>query len=186
MKKIIYQKILTLAVALWFGFSCFGAKTVYGSTRGRDTNDGSLKHPFLTIEKAGDVVRAKRLSGEKESLSILICGGDYYFIRSLEFGEQDKNLTIAPYKNEKVCFTGGILIDPSKARSVKGSAKGGIFPEKNRSHILMVNLRELGLTDYGELKQVGFGHPVVPSWMELFINGRPGHFLFGWNHGNNS
>jgi hypothetical protein len=89
--------------------------------------------------------------------------------------ENDKDLTIKAYKHEKVRFTGGISIDPESVKPVIGSNKEEIFPSKNRSSVLMVNLSNLGINDYGELRQTGFGHPVKPSWMELFINWNPCH-----------
>jgi len=155
--------------------SCMGNQPVYVSTKGNDTNDGSLKHPLLTLEKARDVIRQKKQSGEKEPFSILLRGGDYYFTQTIEFEAQDQNLSIAPYKNEKVRFTGGISIDPSQAKPIRGTKKEMLFPATSRQHILMVDLKKLGISNYGSLKQVGFNHPLEPSWMEIFINGKPGH-----------
>jgi len=175
MGKIIDHIILFVAVVLMPVLSCFGAKQVYVSAKGSDANDGTLKHPYLTLEKARDAIRAKRLKEENKPISVLLRGGDYYFTRTLKFGKQDSKLTIAPYKHEKVRFTGGISIDPLNAKQVIGTNKEEIFPKGNRSTVSMVNLRELGISNYGELKQVGFGHPIEPSWMELFINGEPGH-----------
>ncbi|MFA5419900.1 MAG: right-handed parallel beta-helix repeat-containing protein [Bacteroidales bacterium] len=177
------KKTVTGFMALLFCFLSFhkseaqqaASSQIYISPRGNNSGDGTLHHPFLTLEKARDVIRNKRLSGNDNSFSIVLRGGDYYFDRTTDFNGQDRNLTIIPYKKEKVRFVGGISIDPARAIPVSGSEKEEIFPENSRSHILMVNLRELGIIDYGELKQVGFGHPLAPLWMELFVNGRPYH-----------
>jgi hypothetical protein len=155
--------------------SCIGANPIYISTVGADSGNGTLKHPFLTLGKARDFLRIKRLSGEKGPYSILLKGGNYYFPSSVKFDERDKELTISPYKNEIVRFTGGITIDPRKAKLVVGSPQENIFPKNKRSHILMVDLKEIGITNYGELEQVGYGHHPVCLWMELFINGKPCH-----------
>jgi len=186
--------ILTLT-AFVFSFCCFGIKPVYVSTTGNDSGDGSFEHPFLTLQKARDAIREIKLAEEikpdscyistkfscwdkllsKNPCSILVRGGSYYFPQTLEFGSQDNNLTIASYEDEIVRFSGGISIDPEKAKPVAGSDKENIFPEGNRSHIYMINLKELGISNFGEIKQSGFNHPLVPSSMELFIDGKPGH-----------
>jgi len=175
MENIDLKRFLLIVFSLTIGLSSFGIEPVYVSTSGNDSGNGTLTSPFLTLEKARDYLRIKRSSGEKVHFSILLKGGDYYFTHTVKFDEQDKDLTIAPFEKEVVRFTGGISIDPGKVKSVTGSNKENIFPKSNRNHILMVNLKELGITDYGELKQVGLGHPLVNSWMELFINGKPGH-----------
>jgi len=173
--ETIVKKYLIAALSFIFCVSVYSIKPVYVSSRGNDSGDGTLKHPFLTLEKARDVIRAKRISDQTGNVSILLMEGDYYFTHALALTKEDRNLTIASYKGGKVRFTGGISVDPSSVRPVTGSDKEGIFPEQNRAHIGMVNLGKLGITDYGSLKQIGFGHALAPSWMELFINGEPGH-----------
>src|SRR5665648_49744 len=169
------KKYLLFAFSLLLSIHCIGMEPVYVSTTGNDSGIGTLDNPFLTLEKARDFLRIKKFSGEKGPYSILLRGGDYYFTQSTKFDERDNELTISPLKSEVVRFTGGITIDPGKAKLVAGSSKENIFPKNKRNHILMVNLKKLGITDYGHLNQVGFGHPPVCSWMELFIDGKPGH-----------
>ena len=152
-----------------------GGTKVFVSTKGNDSGKGTLNSPFLTIEKARDVLREKRAAGEIRILSIIMRGGDYYFDHTAVFGEQDSALNLQPYKSEKVRFTGGITIDPAKVKPVEGSDQETFFPESIRDHVSMVNLHDLGIVNYGEMKQVGFGHPLVPLWMELFINGKACH-----------
>lgn len=152
-----------------------GRLKVFISTTGDDSGKGTLNSPFRTVEKARDVLREKRAAGEVRSLSVIMRGGDYYFDRTVVFDEKDSALTIRPYKKERVRFTGGITIDPAKVKPVAGSRHEQFFPKGIREHIAMVNLREAGIDNYGWMNQVGFGHPLVPSWMELFINGKPGH-----------
>jgi len=175
MGKLIELKWLLISEFCILSFLCSGQKTVFISPSGNDAGDGTLKHPLLSLQKARDVARERKASGEKGSFTIFCRGGDYCFVSPVELGEQDNNLTIAPYKNEKVRFTGGISIDPRNIRPVVGSGKENIFPLKNRNFISMVSLRDLGINKYGQLKQVGFNHPISPAWMEVFINGKPGH-----------
>jgi len=164
-----------LVLSLMLSFSCFGIIPVYVSPKGNTGGDGSISHPYLTIEKARDDIRIKRASGEKGEVSILLRGGDYQFSNTLTLNKADKDLLIKSYSNEKVRFTGGTSIVPSKVVPVSGSSKAGLFPETSRKHIFMVNLISLGIVNYGNLKQVGFGNLLDFAWMELFINGKPGH-----------
>lgn len=153
----------------------FSVKNVVVAPDGNDAGDGSLKHPFLTLGKARDFIREKRLEGAEDLFVIQLRGGDYSFSASVEFDNQDQNLKIMPYKQEKVRFFGGSVIDPANARPVVGTANAALFGAESQSRIRMIDLKKLGITDYGELFQVGFGHPLKPSWMELFVNGKPYH-----------
>lgn len=155
--------------------ACTQSNQFYVSNQGNDSNNGTEKQPFLTVKKARDVVREKRLNGDTSHFSILIKEGDYYFTQTIELNDQDKNIIISSQPEEKVRFTGGISIDPAMAKSVSGTEKATIFTPKAREHIRMVKLRELGINNYGALKRFGFSHPFPSSWMELFINGKPCH-----------
>jgi Right handed beta helix region len=168
-------RYLLMFVIVISSLMTFGLKPVYVSPMGSDSGDGSLSNPLSTIQKARDLIRSKKLSGEQGPFSILLGKGDYYFDHTLSFDNQDRGLSISPLNEEKVRFTGGISINPSQALPVAGSAKGEKFPVDARSHILMVNLKRLGITDYGNLTQFGFGHSLSASAMELFINGKGSH-----------
>jgi len=154
---------------------CFGLNPVYVSPKGSDSGTGTFLKPFLTIEKARDLIRSRKSAGVTGPCSIRLRKGDYSFKTTLDLEKQDQELVIAPFNGEKVRFTGGISIDPSEAIPIVGSGKEEMFPTGTRSHILMVNLKKLGIADYGILTQTGFGHPLKASAMELFINGKPGH-----------
>ncbi len=174
---IIFSKkrYLLSLVSLMMSLMSFGLKPVYVSTTGSDSGDGSYKNPFFTLQKARDHIRSKKISGEEGPFSILLGKGDYYFDHTLTFDKQDNGLFISAVKNEKVRFTGGISIDPAEALPVAGSEKGELFPLNVRNHISMINLTKLGIADFGDLTQFGFGHPLTASAMELFINGKASH-----------
>ncbi len=174
---IIYfqKRSLLLLVSLMISLPGFGLKPVYVSPMGSDFGDGSFKNPFLTIQKARDLIRTQKTAGELGPYSILLGKGDYYFDHTLTFDQQDNDLFISPLKEEKVRFTGGISIAPTEAQPVAGSEKEEMFPLNLRNHILMVNLKKLGITDYGDLAPFGFGHPLSATAMELFINGKASH-----------
>ncbi|WP_423126713.1 right-handed parallel beta-helix repeat-containing protein [Gaoshiqia sp. Z1-71] len=170
MKRIYLYLLSVLLIAV----SCNKVNRLYVSPQGDDLGDGSAGKPFRTIEKARDVVREKRQEGNGAVFSVLLKEGDYEFTRSLEFDSRDRDLIIAACKQAKVRFTGGISIHPALAGPVSGTENEKIFPEYSREHIVMIDFKKLAISNFGELKQVGFGHPFPCSWMELFINGVPG------------
>ena len=170
---------LLFILIYFFLISCSDNTIVFVSTQGNDEGTGSIEKPFLTIEKARDCIREKRSSGKKGPYTVFIREGEYFFPRTIKFNERDSGLTIMPYNNEKVRFTGGISIDPNDVMLVSGTDKENKFPKENRADILMIQLKKLGITDYGKLHPVGFRRQVVPVWMELFINGKPG-YLSRW------
>jgi hypothetical protein len=172
MTKFIGYFLLLFYIVI---ISCSSNTNIYVSEQGSDDGNGSLKKPFKTIEKAKDFIRNKRVNGDKLPYSILIRKGDYYFTETAQFTKADSNLTIMPYKDEKVSFTGGVSIDPANALPVMGIERENLFPAENRANILMVNLKKLGITDFGELHPTGFGHPKPPVWMEIFVNDVPGN-----------
>uniref|UniRef100_UPI003217BBB5 right-handed parallel beta-helix repeat-containing protein n=1 Tax=uncultured Draconibacterium sp. TaxID=1573823 RepID=UPI003217BBB5 len=172
MKKIAILLLLLTSVIL---LSCSNKKCVFVSVQGSDQGDGTREKPFLTLEKAIDFIREKRVKEGSVPYSILIREGEYFFTQTLKLTEKDNDVTIAPYNNEKVRFTGGLSIDPKEALPVAGTEKENIFQEKNRANILMIGLKDLGISEYGNLHPVGFKRQEQPAWMELFINGEPCH-----------
>ena len=128
------------------------------STSARE--DGSRKHPFKTFEAA---IRAVALQGDKQHTRIIIRQGTYYFQQGISIGESLSGLTISAYPGEEVVFSGGVPIPP---RLVKKQTIGNC-------EVSSVNLKEAGITDWGEIHSVGFSRPSQPSWGELFVNGLP-------------
>ncbi|GLU52017.1 hypothetical protein Dfri01_14780 [Dyadobacter frigoris] len=151
---------------------CKSADTFFVSLDGNDNNPGTKDKPFGTISKAQDVVR--KLPGNREPAIIYLRGGTYVFKNTLEFGVNDKNIVLMPWGNEPVIFSGGISINPSKVKRLDQTAYANEFAEDARKKIGVLNLRELNISDYGQLHSVGFSRPYQPSWMELFINDKPG------------
>jgi len=47
------------------------------------------------------------------------------------------------------------------------------FDEAARTHIVQVDLRALGIADFGEMKSRGFGRPTSAAHCELFFGGKP-------------
>ncbi|MEO6686097.1 MAG: right-handed parallel beta-helix repeat-containing protein [Dyadobacter sp.] len=165
--KIAFVFLLVLT----FSF-CEGANIFFVSLEGNDINPGTKEKPFGTIAKARDA--ARKLPDTSEPTIIYLRGGTYVFKNTLEFGVGDKNIVLMPFQNEPVIFSGGISINPGKIKRLDQTAYATEFGENVRKKIGVLNLRELNISDYGQLHSVGFSRPYQPSWMELFINDKPG------------
>ncbi len=159
-------------------FSSIHALERYVSPQGDDRNPGTLAAPWRTPEGARDAVRAWRQSrpaGDAEAVTIWLRGGTYPLGRTFELTKQDGGtaaalVTYAAYQGETVRLTGGREV-PAKAFGPVRSADAlrRILPE-SRPHVLEVDLRALGITDFGAHRQFGHGLPVVPAPLELFWN----------------
>lgn len=150
----------------------------YVSPQGDDRNPGTLAAPWRTPEGARDAIRAWRKAqpaGATEVVTIWLRSGTYPLSRTFELTKEDGGtagapVTYAAYQNETVRLTGGREI-PAKAFGPVRAADAlrRILPE-SRAHVLEVDLRALGITDFGTHRQFGHGLPVVPAPLELFWN----------------
>jgi hypothetical protein len=90
---------------------------------------------------------------------------------SNDAGTKDLPVTYSAYDNEEVHFTGGISVPVNKAVSITDpSVLARLVPEA-KEKILQVNLKALGIRDYGTLRPKGFGRAFTTAPMELFCNG---------------
>ncbi|MEC0174916.1 X2-like carbohydrate binding domain-containing protein [Paenibacillus favisporus] len=145
---------------------------LYVAKNGSDANDGSKQKPFATLEKARDVIRGmiRNHTLPAGGASVLIRGGEYRLSRTFELNEQDSGTTDGPityqaYNGEKVSLVGGDTLNPSEFRPVTDPEVLGRIPQEGRGKIVQLDLKSLGITDYGEL---GNNLAVAP---ELWVNG---------------
>jgi len=169
--KIINKTGFIFLLALVFSAS--QAETIFFvALNGSNDASGTKENPFATIAKARDVIRAR--ADKNQPAIIYLRGGTYVFEKSLQFNESDQQITLMPWENETVVFTGGISVNPTKVKLLNTTAYKNEFPEGVQNKIGVLDLRESGITDFGKLRSVGFSRPNMPSWMELFINDNPG------------
>lgn len=145
---------------------------LYVAKDGSDANDGTLNRPFATLERARDAVRALKSGGAypEAGVSVNIRGGEYRFTKTFQLEEQDSGTAQAPVvyqasPGEKVTFTGGDTLDASLFQPVTEPAVLERLPKEASGKIVQVDLKALGITDYGVL---GTTTSVAP---ELFFNG---------------
>ena len=150
---------------------------LYVAKDGDDSNDGSIDSPFATLEKARDTIRELKASGgfPDSGITVYIREGDYNVEKTFELGPQDSGTYYAPiiykaYPGEKVSFIGGKELDQSKFRPLSEGEIKNKIPESARANVVEMDLKEQGITDYGELKPYGFANNVYPAQLELFLD----------------
>ena len=154
------------------------AAELYVSPVGRDTNAGTRARPFATLEHACDEARRLKHDGKlpKGGLTIWLGGGEYLRANALELTAADSGTPEAPIiwrgrPTEAVRLIGGRRI--SGFAPVSDPAILARLSEAARTNVMQVDLRTLGITNFGEMRSRGFGRPLTASHCELFYDGRP-------------
>ncbi|KRV48309.1 acyltransferase [Wenjunlia vitaminophila] len=99
---------------------------LYVSPVGNDQAQGTVNHPFRTIERAQRAVRALTLT-KRVAVQVVVRGGTYHLPRTLTFGPQDSGTAAAPVSytaapGEKVVLSGGRVLKP-RWRTHSGDVK---------------------------------------------------------------
>ena len=150
---------------------------IYISPQGNDDNPGSATTPVATFEAARDAARAM-----KTPVTIILRGGTYVRTTTLELDQRDSNTTYKPASGEHVRIIGGRDIPASAAVKVSDRAiVDRIISEAARTQVLQIDLKQLGITEYGQLGPRGFRRAYIPAPMELFIDGKA-QLIARWPH----
>jgi hypothetical protein len=174
-----------IQLARWLATIAFShgvyATSFFVSPDGSDTNTGSIDLPFATLQRARDAIRGLKAADRYplEGVVIEIRGGEYALSQTFELTEEDSGKEKSPviyraYIGEKVIVHGGRIIDARYLESVTDEAVlKRIINGESRRKVRQVDLRKLGITDYGTYQSHGFNRAVVPAPMELFYDGKP-------------
>ncbi len=169
-------------ITLMFLFACKKEPKLYLyiAPNGNDTNQGSIEQPLATIEKARDIIREKRDNGEiTDTVKVFLRKGVYPIRKTITFSEKDTGTKDAPveiksFKGEEVTLTGGFsILSSAFVPIVNDSILNRIVDSTARLKIVQVDLKSLGIKDFGKFKQHGFSTSILPAPMELFINDKP-------------
>lgn len=179
-KRTVY---LISSIVLVMNTSCDkNVEKIYVSTKGKDNNNGTKNSPLLTIAGASAKMMELKSSEdmmEKRKYEINFMEGTYYFshthaLNNSDGGSPESPVCYRSYKKEKVVFSGGIELDHKDFKPVvDNKILNRILDHHSRTHILYVNLKKKGITNYGKLRQHGFSIAILPAPMELFIDGEP-------------
>ena len=177
---------LALTALLFLTYSAHASLTLFVAPDGNNHWSGrsarrvrnSLSGPLSTLEGARDVLRSMRLHGELPAggVRVWIEKGSYPFQRTFELTSQDSGskhspITYSAWKNQRVVLTGGRSIGGWK-KLADNSILQRLSPSA-RPHVLVCSLKSAGITDYGDLSNIGFGFPLAPAPDELFFQGKP-------------
>ena len=171
------RTFLILSAALLLAWPAAAAQ-LYIATTGNDANPGTRSKPFLTLERARDEVRQLAQTGTvpKGGVTIWLGGGDYLRTNALELTVADSGLADASIvwrsrKGEAVRLLGGRKLPGFGA--ITDPATLARLAEPARGHVRQLDLKALGIADFGQMHSRGFGRPLTPAHCELFYGGRP-------------
>jgi len=155
------------------------SQNIFVAPGGNDSGNGTKKNPFATVERALEEIAATRSQGQMQSPTINLRAGVYSIHHTLKLDDKFSDINIQAYQKEKVIFFGGVQIPVNKIEAISTSK----IKSNANKQVYEVALKKLGITDYGEIRNVGFGRPYGPSWGEIFINGKPMHLARWPNEG---
>ena len=172
MKKLLFILAALLAFSSFTAVSAEStvtAKFLYVSPTGSDTADGSSATPFATIEKA--VLAAREYSS---TVVINLREGDYKLSLPIKLTAADNNLVIRGVPGENALVTAGNSVPFSAFSTVTDEAfLSKLSDSSARGKIVSVNLADLGITEYGEIKIQGMGAKDAGHAPTLSYNDKP-------------
>ncbi len=174
----VQKKLGVIAFFSLIMFSCSDKLVFYVSKTGSDRNSGTKEQPFATLEKALNFKQQLRTGGEDRKITVFLREGVYYqekgiSIKSKIEGVKNLSLTISAYNGEKVVFSGGKSIPLDRVVDVEDKEVHARFSPVVRDKIKQINLKALGISDFGDIRNVGFSTPYGVAWGEIFVNKRP-------------
>ncbi len=152
--------------------------TIYVSPQGNDGNTGAEDNPFATIKRSQEEVRKIKEKGMPEGgITVCLRGGKYFVAESIIFGKEDSGIDNSPvvyrsYPGEEARLIGGRQL--TNFQPLKDSNILRRIPEEARGKIWAADLKQAGITDYGQFYNRGSHNPAIqPGAMELFYNTVP-------------
>ena len=147
-------------------------KIFYISPDGNDENSGTKMHPFATLERAKLAIK----DNKDTAITIYLREGYYALTKSFVLEKEevvgDSPILISSFPGEKAHIIGGKKISAFTTFDPLSEGYKKIDP-KLRNHIVMINLKTAGITDFGNLSARGFGRPIQPAGLELYCNEKP-------------
>jgi len=164
----LFLTLLTATVAL--------AAEFHVSPSGDDANLGKEEAPLATLTAARNAIRAmKQVGGLPEGgVTVWIHDGDYRMsdegltLTSDDSGTADRPIVYRSIPSETVRLFGGIALPAEAFHPVSDASALDRLDPASRSAVLVVDLKALGVTEYGEFPDRFVEPPVIP---ELFCGG---------------
>lgn len=133
---------------------------------------GTLEQPVNSLERARDLLREQR--AETEAATVWIHPGDYvlsdsFVLEARDGGAENAPVIYSAMPNAQVRLIGGRVV--TGWTPVTDPAERKRLPADARDHVRVLDLRALGITDYGTYKGRGFGRSSsISAALELFFN----------------
>ncbi|OAS16420.1 right-handed parallel beta-helix repeat-containing protein [Paenibacillus oryzisoli] len=149
-----------------------GEVEIYVAPDGSDTNSGSKLAPLRTIQKALSYIPLIRASLNVKGIVIYLREGTYISEEPIVLGEQHSGTNESPvilsaYLNEEVHIASGVEISGDDFSPVTDESVRERLPSTALDHIVVTDLRALGITDYGSIVS---GRPGGPTY-QVFMDG---------------
>jgi hypothetical protein len=161
------MRLALVILLVLFSAPVYGAD-YYVSVKGKDSNPGTLRKPFATLERARDAARGSRAGGP---VTVWIRGGTYVMSRSFRLTAEDSGTVYQAYQNETVRLLGGKAIHGFK--KVTDRAILARLAPAARAKVVVADLKAQGITNFGELTARASQQPGHPAALELFFDGKP-------------
>ena len=171
--------LFCVLVILLLPYAALATVDVYVSPDGDNNQPGTREKPFQTLKRARQAVRQLRVSPEEptETVTIWLEPGTYVFRETFALDQRDSGTAQHPvvYRASqpgRVRIIGGRDIPLSAVQPVtEAKILDRIIETPARQHVRQVDLRAIGVTDYGQMRPRGFRRPYINPGLELFING---------------
>ncbi len=147
---------------------------------GNDANDGSEQHPFATLERGREAVRALKTGAglPADGVVVWLRAGTYLRSETFALGTEDsgsegKPVVYRGYPGELVRIVGGKRLESSWfAKTDATSSVWSRIDASAQGKIVQVDLGAHGITDLGTLEPRGFSTGKLAA-LELFFDGAP-------------
>ncbi|MEI7728370.1 MAG: LamG-like jellyroll fold domain-containing protein [Verrucomicrobiota bacterium] len=151
------------------------AAEVWIAPDGNDAYRGQATKPVATLNRAQALVRELRRT-VTGPVAVIFKNGEYQLHEGLKLTAEDSGAPTAPVvwkaaESGKVVLYGGMRLK-GFAPVADASVVARLDP-KARGNVMVCDLKQLGLTDYGRLAVRGYSQPPSPPTVELFVNGEP-------------
>ncbi len=171
-------RVLTFTLVVLTGNALATGGEFFVSPVGQDSNPGTAEKPFATLERARDAVRQVQQAGGRPQggATVWLRGGDHLRTAALELTAADSGTAQAPvvwrsWRDETVRLLGGRSL--SGFQPITAAAVRNRLDEKARDGVRQIDLRALGITEFGAMQSRGFGRPTTAAHCELFYEGQP-------------
>lgn len=156
------------------------AQEIHVSVKGNDKNLGTLEKPVATLEAAKELIgKIKNSKGISTSgIKVWIHEGTYnqkatFILDEKDSGEPGNPTIWSAVKGNNVYITGSKNISPNKFIPVSEKTVLNRLEPEARSKVMQVNLKALGVNNFGKHQQYGHSLSVIPAPLELFFNEKP-------------